>query len=725
MPSKFEERVMGIPQYSNPEHITDAEGNYVEPDLGIEEEVLKQCAGKLLCPILANEVSGGRWRGFVLDGDEIFHEAITSLPYYNCNPVKRLRRAGASWLKHGKFEALNAPEGYFGESKGLIYLKTRLAKTPDELYLTEDGGLIISESASRIMAYNFIERDAVSGEIVTKAILSETKDELETVIKNCPADKRLEAGEMLTEGDDFPTDGYLVQTQIRGRKHFSLQFQVLKKDVIKVGDKLLGLTGLKGIVARIDPNLDADIVVNPNQVYGAKETRKCGAAIKELQKSGRLAVFFQPNQLAAARFSGQNKKPTVSSTAYPFIALYGSEKLKNELLPNKRLADLFYMLDLVLDSKGIIKAVNRQAKPRVGGELESFNYPLWKPDYVKKNIWVPDWLPKTVPQKKAGVTTTVPARLYDAIVRISKISSAEEITEADLKNQEILGAIFRKELAQELVKCISPVIEKGRSNFVAVPKTAKSGEIELTAHDITLLDLKNGQKVLIRREPVVSKRHIQEMVIKQTEDRFQANNTIKITPAAMHLMAGDFDGDPLILMNYADSNFAVPTKEYKESEDRLVKKVNSSAKVDIAKIVADDLYKTNDELVNLAEEEHIKQKQRKDDVPNTGGSRKGASFAQDSIKFELEEIVKYAVYLEEGLKDAKSAEFASEADKKKRIQLWKKARKEFDPALKLLWRKYPEGKLSGKMLGELLGKKFLTNDKSGLYHLLISKIERM
>ena len=615
---------------------------------------------------------------------------------------------------------------YLGEAKGLIYLRVRFATTPEDLYLTHDGGLIISEKASIAMAYNYLERDRVSNNTVTKSITGDTKTELKEVIRSYPADIRIEAGDLLTPTFDFPTDGYLLNPEIRGRTHFSLRFEILKRGQIGVGDKLLGLTGLKGIVCKVDPDLtDVDIIINPNQVYGDKETRKCGSAIKEIQKSGRLAVFFQPRHLASSRFSDRRKKVTVSSTAYPFIALYGSRELQEELLPNQRLADLFYMLDLTLDGIGKIRPVNRQAKPRAGGEMYAFHHYLWKKDFIKEEIWLPNWLPKSVLQKRGGIDYERPSKLIRAISDLTKIGELKpgEATEKMLETALVLFNVFRKEIAGELVRCIAPIVKKGRSNIIAVPKAGKPYEIELTRHDIDLLKLKVGAKVLLRREPVVSKYHIQEFSVQLSTDRFQQNNTVKIVPEAIRLMAGDFDGDPLILMNYKDVNFRIPKEVYEAEKKRLEAEFMPAFKP--TKINVEDLYKTDDELINAAEEEHTKQKTRKHEVPLVGGRRKGASFSSDSLKFEEEEIVNYAIFLEEGLKDTMPGKFAKieERSKKDQLKLWLQASKK-KCALKLLWKKYRGDDLKGSLLDKLLGLKFLTNDRSGLYKHLISKIER-
>ena len=729
MPLDFEDRILGT-EHKEPRDITDKDGNYVGIDLdnATIKEIVNQIKGDPVCPILSNEVASGNWRGYLIESDRAFHQAVFDLPYYAYNPVKRLRRAALSWLSHGDFDQLMQSKDYFGESKGLIYLKVRFAQTHDELYLTHDGGLIISEKASYAMSYNFVERDQITNEIVTKIVTSDERDELEAVIKTHPADKRIEAGEVLTKTSAFPTDGYMLNPEIKGRKHFSLQFEILKRGQIGVGDKLLGLTGLKGIVSKVDPDLDSevDIVINPNQIFGEKASRKCGSAIKEIKKTGRIAIFYQPRQLASSRFSGKSKKVTVSSTAYPFIALYGSEGLQSEILKNRRLADLFYAFDLVLNEKGKIMPVNRQAEARAGGNLYPFDHQLWKKDFIKKEIWLPKWLPKFFFRRRRGTGTRYQqtTRLFETIGRLSKIGKmpVEEITEEKKKEEIIQFSILKKEIMILLSQNIAPEVEKGRSNVIAVAKKGNPGEIELTKHDIGLLGIKVGNKILLRREPVVSKDHIQEFTVKETADRFQQNNTVKIVPEAIRLMAGDIDGDPLIFMCYGDSNFKVSAETYaaekKNLEDQFMKDF------DIEKIDAEDLYKVDSELLNLAKEEHIKLRNQKYNVPHIGGLRKSASFTQDSITFEREEVVDKADILEEGLKDTMPGKFATETNKKNQLKIWSRAAKG-ECAIKLLWKKFEEGKLKGSLLDDVLGMKFLPNDKSGLYQLLISEIERV
>ncbi len=716
MPVNFDERIQGG-NIKDPRDIVDEEGNLLKLTSENIESIINLYKNAPLCPILASEVSGKDWRGYIVEPGDLFHTGVTDLPYYNYNPVKRLRRAAASWLNHGDFEQTIQAEHYFkGESKGLIYLKVCFATSEEDLYLTNDGGLIISEKASAAMAYNFLVRDYITEKVVRKTEIGESRAELEEVVKKYPSDRKIQAGEELTPKIVFTADGYLINHKIRGRKNFTFEFEILKRGQIGVGDKLLGLTSLKGIVCEVRNHMpnDSDIMINPNQVYGKKETRKCGAALKEINKTGRLAVFYQAQQLASSRFS---KKPvSISSTVYPIIALYGSKELQTEILPNQELADLFYMLDLVLDNKGEIKSVNRQAKPKEGGKLYLFNHYLWDIDFVKEKIWLPNWLPKkSLQSRKSGIKQLQKTRLFETIDRLGKINDDEE-------RSLVLFSTFKKEAIIQLIRSVTSKTKKGRNNFVAVAKIGKTYEIEFTQHDMSLLKIKSGQKVLLRREPVVSKYHVQEFIATKTKDRFQQNNTVKLVPEAIRLMAGDIDGDPLILLILSDKNFRVPEKAYKAEKLRLEKELMKD--FDISKINTEELYKTDDELLNLAEEEHAKQRKRRHEVPYVGGARKAASIAQDSIKFEKDEIEEYAVYLEEGLKDVMVGKFVSEDDKTKRIAFWKKSGKS-DCALKMLWRDFREGQLKGTLLDKLLGKKFLPNDRSGLYKLLISKIERI
>ena len=497
MPLDFGGRILGT-IHEEPRDVTDEDGNYIDLDFSAAtiKEILKQVKGNPVCAILSNEVASGNWRGYLIEPDQTFHQAVVDLPYYAYNPVKRLRRAALSWLSHGNFDRLMQPEEYFGESKGLIYLKVRFAQTLDELYLTHDGGLIISERASIAMAYNFVERDQITGEIVSKIVTSEDRNELDGIIKNFPADKRIKAGGSLSDTATFPTDGYMLNPVIRGRKHFSLQYEILKRGQIGVGDKLLGLTGLKGIVCKVDSDQKEDIIINPNQVYGEKASRKCGSAIKEIQESGRIGVFYQPRQLASSRFSKAEKKVTTSSTAFPFIALFGSKELKNNLLVNHRLADIFYAFDLVLNKQGKVMPVNRQAKAREGGDLYPFGQQLWKEDYIKKEIWLPKWLPRTYFRSGSGtnILQQYTTRLFDAITRLSEISKipSDKITEKKEKEKLIQFSVLKKEIMILLNQNIAPEVKKGRSNIIAVPKIGKPGEIELTKYDVDLLKIKAG-----------------------------------------------------------------------------------------------------------------------------------------------------------------------------------------------------------------------------------------
>ena len=119
----------------------------------------------------------------------------------------------------------------------------------------------------------------------------------------------------------------------------------------------------------------------------------------------------------------------------------------------------------------------------------------------------------------------------------------------------------------------------------------------------------------------------------------------------------------------------------------------------------------------------MKLRKQKAEVPRVGGLRKNASFAQDSRKFEEEEIVENAIFLEEGLKDTMPGKFTSEITKEEQLKVWEHSAKK-ECVIKLLWKKYREGELRGSILDDILGMQFLPNDRTGLYQSLILAIER-
>ena len=194
-----------------------------------------------------------------------------------------------------------------------------------------------------------------------------------------------------------------------------------------------------------------------------------------------------------------------------------------------------------------------------------------------------------------------------------------------------------------------------------------------------------------------------------------------MVPEAIRLMAGDFDGDPLIFMCYGDKSFKIKPEIYAAEKKRLESELMED--FSISKINLEDLYKTDNELLNLAEEEHTKLRKQKAEVPRVGGLRKNASFAQDSMVFETEEIVENAIFLEEGLKDTMPGKFTSKITKEEQLKIWERSAKK-ECVIKILWKKYREGDLKGNILDDILGMQFLPNDKIGLYRSLISGIER-
>ena len=342
MPVEWSKRIIGV-EIEDPENIRSMSGQLMPLNFITVKHLRKVCGEKALCPILANNAPTDNWQGYTLMGNEVFHPEITSIPYYNYNPIKRLRRGASFFARGGDFVIEGQSEDYFKENYSkMIFLKVRIAKSDEELYLTSEGGLIISEKASNAMRYDFVVRHEETQKEVVKFIVGDNKT-LENIRKKYPSDRLIRAGEII-EGTnyDFPLTGYMLITDriktkiIKGKKYSILNYRIAQRGKIQVGDKLMSLTGLKGMVAKVDPELDVDIVISPNEIYGIKESKWCGALAKEILTMGKIGVFFISSHLSNSSYSKihEGTEPAISSTSYSYFARFGSKELKKNILVN-------------------------------------------------------------------------------------------------------------------------------------------------------------------------------------------------------------------------------------------------------------------------------------------------------------------------------------------------------------------------------------------------------
>ena len=454
-------------------------------------------------------------------------------------------------------------------------------------------------------------------------------------------------------------------------KKFALSQNVISKGVshnLGIGDKILGIYGLKGIVSEIRKQ-SADIVINKNQIWDAKVpelgknkvkmSRLCGAAVLNMQedksrkgnlKNGFIKVFYQPEHLIQRDIKeGSEPRTRFSPDLVPFLAHYLTSKQLSILQGEnkKRFQDILYMLNLAfVNRNGYLTLVCKttQPKEREGGELYPFNRIYWGKKekdktlgskevqryfvyfeyktkagrtkemrkgtiavsekaaledvksyldpsfkilrvvrdansfsyypFVLENIWVPDWYIKenkrTEIKKEKGEVVGSEIK-DDKFVRKIK-EQPERLYLANVS----LKFIYRYMFAE---------VEESLSYLTAFAKNGEPDTILLNKTDAEVRGIKEGDRVLLYRYPVVDKLNIQKMQVK-----FGTNprSTVGINVESIRLMHGDFDGDALYLLKipqvdeFADV-FEVSFATYNEERKKILSEIKESDAIKLPK----------------------------------------------------------------------------------------------------------------------------------------------
>ena len=402
---------------------------------------------------------------------------------------------------------------------------------------------------------------------------------------------------VLCELAKTPGDKYLT---VEGGVIISRSFAL--RDNLKVGDKILGLNGLKGIVCEIRRKQRSELIINKNQIWDGvvsgkskvKSSRLCGGAVLEL-KSNKLKVFYQPEHKVRENLIYEWKGGTTrdiesafkdprtarfSPDLVPFLAYYLSQKEIITLQGDNggKMQDILYMLNInfVVENK-FLKLVPKytQPKDREGGKLYDFNDSFWgKVEWEKglskkaitvesgegysfypfmiEKIWVPDWFIAEHTYEKGGQDRVLKSLLYP-----------EE------------GNRLRGDSIFLIYKHVFREIPNSIGYMIATPKNTSPDEVWLNQMDAENVGIEEGDNVLVYRYPVVSKLNIQKMKVVFKDI---TPTTIGINVESIRLMYGDFDGDALFLIKIPQTkgfakNFAVSKEVYKKERSAILEEI--------------------------------------------------------------------------------------------------------------------------------------------------------
>ena len=410
--------------------------------------------------------------------------------------------------------------------------------------------------------------------------------------------------------------------------------------MIGVGDKLIGLTGLRGVIAEVRDKLpdNADIMVHPSKVWGLKESRRCGAWVRELSENdNHIAVYYQPEHIA--RNEASTREVSISTTLWSVLATHGGENTQ-KILPSQRFADICYMLRLELDEEGRLVPVDIPVRPRRGGQIIEARVAFFE-NQTRDNIWLPNWLKLDFMQ--------------DTRWHITKLGKLLKETNKKGLDDYALGH-YEYEISRELVRTIrskklfETLIRGSRYNFVCIPfiQPKKVKHKMNTVYIAPDQGFEDGQRVLVVREPVISKTNVLDKFI--TIDPSLPENVVAIDPESMHMMYGDYDGDRLWILPIDDPAFEVLPRDYPKPDQKRIEEVN--LKIDIEKI--------NKELkVPSVQESMVKAKEYHDEVYHEkvylagyiGGARKNCDLEVNDLDNTRNFTLPNAELLEGAIKD--------------------------------------------------------------------------
>lgn len=343
------------------------------------------------------------------------------------------------------------------------------------------------------------------------------------------------------------------------------------------GDKLLGINGLKGVICEVR-DMNVNLLINKNQVWDKKSSKKCGGAVLELRENNTLACFYQKShtirdtifvdemghEYAKGKFS---KQARYSADLVPFLFHHLGFKTMIELTNRnrKRVKEVLRFMNagfVIKEGQMMFKPHLKPCEPHKGGKCEKFggflySKLIWREPldktgitmydthyyhYIQKKLWIPEWLsgePYMEYKDKDNLTQQTALGVFITGKIMGRKSGAM---------QQIVHLLY---------DAIYGEIENSINYLIAVPTATNPTVLILNETDCSDANIEEDEEVLVWRPPVVSARLPKEKYTKETKHsnimkltvKYGANQkTAEINVATMRLMFGDFDGDALYVM---------------------------------------------------------------------------------------------------------------------------------------------------------------------------------
>jgi len=559
-----------------------------------------------LCPAYAsNDKSERGMQRMICDVDEkgnyrLFSRAAYNIPFLEWSPPKRVQIATHIIAKNRSnvfFPYGEAPivKAEYNDLRGKgVNARVFIATDPEMFRRTYGGGLVITEGLAKKLTYEFRSPKATAFALSRDGFLPEgTYVRRGDMIVTDPATQIQVAFDAVYA----PYEGYvhwLGPPKEHYRKRYGFKFYtrdyvIVRRSPIRVGDKLVSRTGLKGVVVDIVPGEEPVLWVNPLDVWhempedleeegkrllakqrrGEKLTMEEFAVLQKYKKvrNKRKGAFIM-ELLHSARMEGAKHdeieeirrrgggKMFVFPDAGGFAADYAASGLrlswtflmgyleksnfkelwKRYFFVGNRLKQLLKVLHLRLvkvgPNKYRLEPDPNEPEPDEYGEVVYFPHVMWfgTPYERRYNyIYMPYWLQ---------------GYYIDQSRNLRRFGIWEDMSDAE-KRYVWNNALKRFVLNRIYEHMFSPKYGAGIDRK-AVGVDIGLDEVLIDREVAEMFGLKEGDWVGVRKEPVTTGDSILQLRVR-IDDTGKYKHVIGLNPATAEYATIDFDGDTVVL----------------------------------------------------------------------------------------------------------------------------------------------------------------------------------
>lgn len=433
---------------------------------------------------------------------------------------------------------------------------------------------------------------------------------------------------------------------------------------LQIGDKLLGLTGLKVTICDIRENQEKDIVIHPKQIISKGKKAVKGAMVKELQECGKIMVGMRKDELLGWT-ENIREGGSVSSVLYPVLKIFAPKMLKRIVEDNSDFTELLKCLHLVYDNGTIkLSPIEPDGSKFAGhylwdrhllnipefyaGDIDEYRSETFVKDFGSKENQTSTWgaltwkylyIPQFVHTGYVKKGEWKEGFYFDYLKNSLDVNYEERIHHGKFpfvcnyrkKAEEKEGTNEFNEIVSKILFC---KIKSGL--FLRALPTLDKTNIVLSAK----YKEKYGNSCIVYREPVVGKNNVYSVNIKYDDNL--SSYCVKLPLDMVQAANGDFDGDDWAVIPYNDSNLNV-------SSHNLDKVEADMKEIDLDEEIEP---RTEEELIDEAINYRLTKTVEGMKTQDYGGARNRAAFSNDDIEVQ-KHILVLAASLEVILKEEK------------------------------------------------------------------------